>query len=81
MTALENKELKGVTLRLIYTIIISTATIVGTGAAAYFGLKEDIRVVKSQTEVKQIQIDAIKTEINSIQIRLDKMESQVYNYK
>lgn len=76
MTALENKELKGVTGRLIYAIILSTATIVGGGFAAYYGLKTDIMDLKNQNEIKQVQFNALKAQVDMIQVQVNALQER-----
>ncbi|MGB4776418.1 MAG: hypothetical protein WBP45_14675 [Daejeonella sp.] len=76
MTAIENKELRGITGKLIYTIILSTTIIVSSGFGAYFGLKMDISAVKNQTELRQVEFDALKAQVNSIQYQLNELAKQ-----
>ncbi len=75
-TTIENRELKGITARLILTIVISTATIVSGGFGAYYGLKSDIQEVKSQNEVKKVEFQALKVQVDAIQVQLNQMQNK-----
>jgi len=67
MTAIEHKELKGITLKNLIVTIASTASIVISVMTTYFQLKNDIY------EIKTIQ----STESRVNEIRLKVLESNV----
>jgi hypothetical protein len=67
MTAIEHKELKGITLKNLIFTIFSTASIVISVMTTYFQLKNDIY------EIKTIQ----STESRVNEIRLKVLESNV----
>jgi hypothetical protein len=48
VTNIETKEIKGITLKGIITLIICTASIVGTTLFNYFSLQGDIRSIREQ---------------------------------
>jgi hypothetical protein len=67
MTAIEHKELKGITVKNLVVTIVSTASIVASVMTTYFGLKNDIREVKTSQETE--------TRINNIRLKI--LEGQV----
>ncbi len=67
MTAIEHKELKGITVKNLVVTVISTTSIVASVMTTYFNLKTDIRDVKTQQETE--------TRINNIRLKV--LESQV----
>jgi hypothetical protein len=67
MTAIEHKELKGITLKNLIVTIVSTTSIVISVMTTYFQLKNDIY------EIKTIQ----STESRVNEIRLKVLESNV----
>jgi hypothetical protein len=67
MTAIEHTELKGITIKNMVVTVISTASIVVSVMTAYFGLKNDIREIKSTQETE--------TRINNIRLKM--LEGQV----
>ena len=75
MTAIENKEIRGMTARLFYTIITSTVTMVAGLLFFYYGLKIEIVEVKNQNEIRKIEMDALKIQVNSIQIQVNDLIS------
>jgi hypothetical protein len=67
MTAIEHKELKGITVRNMMVTIVSTASIVASVMTTYFNLKNDV----SELRNRQITTDRVN------EIRLQVLESQV----
>jgi hypothetical protein len=67
MTAIEHKELKGITVKNLVVTIVSTASIVASVMTTYFNLKNDI------TEIKNEQ--STETRINNVRLKL--LENQV----
>ncbi|MDB4919866.1 hypothetical protein [Mucilaginibacter sp.] len=62
MTAIENRQLKGITIKNVVVTIISTASIVASVITTYFGLKTDIQTIKSAQETE--------SRINGIRIKI-----------
>ena len=67
MTAIEHKELKGITVKNLIVTIISTASIVVSVMTTYFQLKNDLTQLKDQQDTE--------TRINNIRLKI--IESQV----
>jgi hypothetical protein len=62
MTAIENHQIKGITIKNVVVTIISTASIVTSVVTSYFGLKTDIQTIKSAQETE--------AKINGIRIKI-----------
>jgi hypothetical protein len=62
MTAIEHQELRGITIRNLVVTVVSTASIVASVMTTYFGLKTDIREIKTT--------QATDTRINNIRLRI-----------
>ena len=62
MTAIEHQELKGITVRNLIVTVVSTASIVASVMTTYFGLKTDIKEIKTT--------QAIDTRINNIRLKI-----------
>lgn len=67
MTAIEHKELKGITLRNLIITVASTISIVASVMTTYFNLKSDLQEQKAQVEITNRVYD----------IRLKVLEAQV----
>lgn len=79
MTALEQRQIKGITVKNIALTVLSTASIVTSVITTYFGLKSEIQSIKSsgETEVRinnirikilEDQTALLQKEINDIQL-------------
>jgi hypothetical protein len=68
MTAIEHKELKGITIKNLLVTVVSTASIVASVITTYCGLKSDIREIKTSQETE--------TRINNMRIKV--LEDQIY---
>ncbi|ASU33137.1 hypothetical protein [Mucilaginibacter xinganensis] len=79
MTALEQRQIKGITVKNIVLTVLSTASIVTSVVTTYFGLKSEIQSIKSsgETEVRinnirikilEDQTALLQKEINDIQL-------------
>lgn len=67
MTAIEHKELKGITIKNILVTIFSTASIVASVMTTYFNLKSEVTELRDRQET----IDRVN------ELRLKVLESQV----
>jgi len=67
MTAIEHKELKGITVKSIVVTIMSTASIVASVMTTYFNLKTEVTELRDRQET----IDRVN------ELRLKVLESQV----
>jgi len=79
MTAIEQQQIKGVTVKNVVVTIISTASIVASVITTYFGLKTDIQTIKSAQEAEskisdirlkilEEHVDLLQKEVNDIQL-------------
>jgi sensor domain CHASE-containing protein len=77
MTAIEHKELKGITLRNLIITIASTISIVMSVLTTYFNLKSDVNEVKTQNEITNrvydIRLKVLETEVSLLQQDVNEM--------
>lgn len=85
MSEIEHKELKGITLKLLWVIVAGTAVGVFTAAGAYFGIKEQI---SSHWAVEQYWhgIDSVKrsqdeSDIYALKQDVNQLKSSYTNSK
>lgn len=71
MTAIEHKELKGITVRLLFVTITGVVSIVISVMTTYFGLKSDISDLKNKQE----------TQDKLFEVRLKMVELQIAELK
>jgi hypothetical protein len=75
MTAIEHKELKGITLRNLIVTIVSTASIVASVMTTYFQLKVDIGNIRlnqeTQNRVNDIRIKVLENQVAVLQRQVD----------
>jgi hypothetical protein len=75
MTAIEHKELKGITVKNLVVTIMSTASIVASVMTTYFGLKNDISEVKSsqvtESRVNNVRIKILEDQVVFLQKEID----------
>lgn len=71
MTAIEHKELKGITLRNLIITVASTISIVASVMTTYFNLKGDLQEQKSQIEITNrvydIRLKVLETNVALLQ--------------
>ena len=77
MTPIENKEIKGITLRMIYTIIISTAFIVTAGVMGYTGIMKNIDTVAVKSNMTKFELDLLKVQVQNIEISQKEMNQRL----
>lgn len=68
MTALEEQEIKGVTLNLIKTVIVSTVVITSSIVGTYFGLSAKIETISAENQRKW---DVHQVEYNTGKVLLE----------
>ena len=78
MTAIEHKELKGITVKNLVVTVVSTASIVASVMTTYFNLKDDIRDVKAQQD-SETRINNIRLKVLESQIAV--LQTEVYAIK
>jgi hypothetical protein len=78
MTAIEHRELKGITIKNLVVTIVSTASIVASVMTTYFGLKSDIQEIKSAqstaSKIDNIRIKVLEDEVNLLQKEVDEIK-------
>jgi hypothetical protein len=79
MTAIEHKELKGITIRNLVVTVVSTASIVASVMTTYFQLKDDIRDIRlnqeTQNRVNDIRLKVLENQVAVLQRQLDDIHS------
>jgi hypothetical protein len=80
MTAIEHKELKGITVRNLVVTIISTASIVASVMTTYFQLKDDIHDVRlkqeTQSRIDEIRLKVLEDEVDVLDQQVDELKSR-----
>jgi len=78
MTAIEHKELKGITIRNMVVTIISTASVVASVMTTYFNLQENISDIKNHQEttnrVNEIRLKLLEGEVAVLQQQVEKIK-------
>jgi low affinity Fe/Cu permease len=79
MTAIEHTELKGITVKTLWTIIIGTAITVSTVMGTYFKQNNDINDVKSHQEttdrVNEIRLKLLENQVSLMQIQINEFKN------
>jgi len=78
MTAIEHKELKGITVKNIFVTIISTASVVASVMTTYFNLKNDMSELRNQQDTME-RVDEIRLRV--LESRVNILEQQVQEIK
>ena len=85
MTAIEHKELKGITVKNLVVTIVSTASIVASVMTTYFDLRNDINDVKSaqetQARIYEIRLKIVEDEVSVLQKQLDQIKPDDTNQR
>ena len=78
MTAIEHKELKGITVKNMLVTIISTASIVASVMTTYFNLKNDVNDLRNQQEtidrVNDIRLKVLESQVNILQQQVQEIK-------
>ena len=78
MTAIEHRELKGITIKNLVVTIVSTASIVASVMTTYFGLKTDISEIKASQEteakINNIRIKVLEDQVSLLQKEVDEIK-------
>lgn len=80
MTAIEHKELKGITIRNMVVTIISTASVVASVMTTYFNLQENISDIKNHQETTN-RVNEIRLKLLEGQVAILQQEVQQIKYK
>jgi hypothetical protein len=78
MTAIEHKELRGITVKNFAWTIVSTISIVASVMTTYFNLKSDINYQQNQNETSQ-RITDIRLKVLESQVLVLQQQVQVFN--
>jgi len=80
MTAIEHKELKGITVKNLVVTVISTASIVVSVMTTYFQLKNDIYYLKTQEEtqsrINEIRLKVLEGNVAVLQQEVDEIKNK-----
>ena len=75
MATIEQRELKGITIRNLLVTIVSTASIVASVITTYWQLKTDVHEIKitqeAQTRVNDIRLKYLETQLAILQQQMD----------
>jgi hypothetical protein len=86
--SLEQKEIRGVTFKLAWMILGSTATIVIFLITSYNKLKDSIRDTQITTQIMQVEITSLRTQLNEQRElnkrqddKIENLENKVFQYE
>jgi hypothetical protein len=79
MTAIEHRELRGITIKNLVVTIMGTASIVASVMTTYFGLKSDIQAIsnaqKTEERINNMRIKILEDEVFVLQKQVDEIKS------
>lgn len=73
MTAIESKEIRGITLKVLYLLVAFSITATAGIMTSYFSLKND-------NQLLSIQIEILKVQLRQLDHRLENIENQKTEY-
>ena len=78
MTAIEHRELRGITIKNLVVTIMGTASIVASVMTTYFGLRSDIRDIrlsqKTEERINNMRIKVLEDEMVLLQRQVDEIK-------
>lgn len=78
MTGIEQRQLKGITIKNLIVTVVSTVSIVVSVMSTYFQLKDDIQDVKmqqeTQTRVNEIRLKVLESQVVLLQREIDELK-------
>jgi hypothetical protein len=78
MTAIEHRELRGITIKNLVVTIMGTASIVASVMTTYFGLRSDIRDIsqsqKTEERINNVRIKVLEDEMVLLQREVDEIK-------
>ncbi len=78
MTAIEHRELRGITIKNLVVTIMGTASIVGSIMTTYFGLRSDILEIslsqKTEERINNMRIKVLENEMVLLQREVDEIK-------
>lgn len=78
MTPFENRELRGITNKLVITILFAVVSIVSGGFAFYNGLMSKIDGVAQTQEIRKVEVDY---KLNAINSKADALKEDIQDIK
>ena len=79
MTAIEHRELKGITVRNLIVTLVSTASIVASVMTTYFQLKEDVNNIRlnqeTQNRVNDVRLKVLENQVAVLQRQVDEIKT------
>jgi hypothetical protein len=80
MTAIEHRELKGITIRNIIVTLFGTASIVASVTTSYFRLKSDINEMRtmqdSQSRINELRLKVLEGNVAILQQEVQKINDK-----
>jgi hypothetical protein len=80
MTAIEHRELKGITIRNIIVTLLGTASIVASVTTSYFRLKSDINEMRtmqdSQSRINELRLKVLEGNVAILQQEVQKINDK-----
>jgi hypothetical protein len=67
MTTIESKEIRGITLKVLYLLVAFSITATAGIMSGYFSLKADSQLLNTQIEVLKIQIKQLDKRLDNIE--------------
>jgi hypothetical protein len=67
MTTIESKEIRGITLKVLYLLMVFSVTATAGIMTSYFSLKNDGQLLNTQIEVLKIQIKQLDKRLENIE--------------
>jgi len=81
MTLIESREIRGITLKVLYLLVAFSITATAGIMTSYFSLKNDNQLLNTQIEVLKIQIRQLDHRLDNIEIRHTDFTPQVVKVK
>lgn len=81
MTAIESREIRGITLKVLYLLVAFSITATAGIMTSYFSLKNDNQLLNTQIEVLKIQIRQLDHRLDNIENRHTEYTPQITRIK
>lgn len=80
MTSIEQRQLKGITVKNILVTVMSTASIVATVMGSYFQLRSDLHDMRiqqdSQNRITDIRLKVLESQVSMLQHQINIIDSK-----
>lgn len=73
---LTNRELRGITARLLWMVIVSAVTVVSGVLKVYYDQREADKATNARCDALQLQVDFLRGQQNDIKLRLNDHDAQ-----